>query len=90
MEVGVGLKHPLYLMTEGVSDIGVLSQSAKKHTLQTDATVEEGTICSFFFFPAGLPKAPICSDLLAGLLMKLPSLVQSTWAELTNTTDGGV
>lgn len=49
VEAEVGLKHLLYLMTESVSDTDVLSQCARKHALKTDATMEEGIICSFFF-----------------------------------------
>lgn len=49
VEVGVGLKHRLCLVTEGTNDIGVLSQCAKKHAVQTDAAVEEGVTCSFLF-----------------------------------------
>lgn len=39
---------------------------------------------SFFFFPVGLLKASVCSDLLAWLLMNLSSSFQSKRVELTN------
>lgn len=45
----MGLKHHLCLLTEGISDIDALSQCARKHALKTDAAVEEGVTCSFFF-----------------------------------------
>lgn len=49
MEVGVGLKHPLCLVSEGISDIDVLSQCARKHALQIDAAADEAATHPFLF-----------------------------------------
>lgn len=69
MEVGVGLKHHLCLVTEGVSDTDALSQCAYFANRCSSA---RGLLLPLFV-SAGLTKAPVCSDVLVGLHVKLPS-----------------